>query len=139
LCLGGEFAVRVGIEDVANLGGEATESEWFLQERDVALEHARAENGVVGIPGNKKNFQMRHLLFQLDGKLAAVHLRHHNVANQQIDSAAMGFGDANGVGAILCFEHRVSRAFQEIADERADTLFVFDEKNRFRTRSRRRR
>ena len=139
MCLGGELAVCVGIEDVANFRGEAAESEWLLQECNVSLEYAGAEDGVVGIPGDKQNFQMRHLLFQLDGKLAAVHFGHDNVANQEIDSAAMGFGDADGFGAILCFEHRVPRAFQEVADERADALFVFDEKNRFRARSRRRR
>ncbi len=76
------------------LRSSASGRERLLQEGDAGVEHAVVHDGVVGVAGHVEHLASPAAAARALGELAAAHLRHHHVGQQQVDAAACCRADA---------------------------------------------
>ena len=123
----------LAFQDFADFVGEILQVEWLLEERDAAFQDAVAKNAVVGVAGNVENFQLRARDGKARDEFASAEARHDDVGDENVNRSSMGGGDFERLDSVGSIEDTVAGFSQVIANEFADTLFVFDEENRLGT------
>ena len=99
----------------------------------MAADRLRSVNGfwmkftpddIAGIPGHEEHLHVRPSASQHIVELPPVHLRHHDVGEEQVDMVAIRFRD--GTTAIRIFRrgHAIAKAFEHPAGEGPHFLVV---------------
>src|SRR5215470_159756 len=70
---------NLAAQDFAHLAGENLQRERLLQEGGSRLEYAMVNDGIFGIPGEVKHFDLRAAGRNALGEFASTHSRHHDI------------------------------------------------------------
>ena len=84
---------------------------------------------VVGVARHVEHAHVGAKIDEARRELAAAHLRHDDVAEQQVNVAGDAGGDRECVLAVVGVDDLVATAAQHVADQRADLDLVLDDED----------
>src|SRR5947207_2379575 len=94
-----------------------------------ALEQSAPQNLVVRVAGDEEHFDVGTAGRKTFRQLTSAELRHHDVAQEKIDDAAVVGGHAHGVLAVDRLEHGIALRLEHTPRETAHAVLVLDEEN----------
>src|ERR1700722_5365653 len=124
-------AARAAVENVAYLANQDFLGEGLVEQERAFFEHAVSRDEAVGIAGNVENFEFWLFAEQAIGQRAAVHSRHDDICDEEIDRTAMKFRDAECFFTARSRDNLESVIGEKRLRELAESVGVFDEQNGF--------
>ena len=96
-------------------------------------------NGLAGVTRHEQHLEIPALGGKLQRKLAAIHARHHDVGQQQINAFEEVLGKLNGFAGVCGGQDGVAPRFQDSGRELPDLGLIFDEQHGLGSDGKRRR
>src|SRR2546428_10676362 len=112
------------VQHLAYLAPRPVGREGILAEGGPRVEHAVLRDRFVGVPGHVQHPRVRTQRRQPVRELAAAHLGHHHVGEQQVDGALVALGQGQRLRAARGHEHAIARQLQHLARQRPDQRLV---------------
>src|SRR5580765_5997213 len=113
-------SIRPDAQYLPHFAGEILEGKGLLQERGTGAEHSLVEDRVFGVSGEIEHSKIRAYLQQPFRQFSATHAWHDHVRDQDIDSVAMGFRDAQAAFAIFRFQDFIATSRESLSYQFAD-------------------
>src|SRR5260370_14168206 len=108
---------------------QSGKTEWFLEQVDAGIERAIVTNGIFGVTRHVEYPDTWEQLGDVGGQFAAIHPRHNDIGEQEIDGSPVAVHDLQSSGAVFGFEDLVALRFQILAGETAGIGFIFHEED----------
>src|SRR5579872_4617219 len=112
-----------------HLGNELLERERLGQKIELAVGGKMLLKSIFGIAGHEDDLEARIARTQFTQKCRAVHLRHHDVRDDEIDLGIGFFQDVNRFDAVTGLQHRIAARSQTARIERTQTLLVLHQED----------
>src|ERR1700757_1579613 len=124
---GGGFSV----EDLADFLREVFQVERLLKEGDAAFQDAMAEDAVVGVAGDIKNFDFGPRSCDSSDEFATAEPWHHHIGDEDVNRSSVGGGEFERPNTVGGFEDVVAGFSEVIANQLTDTFLVLHKQDGF--------
>src|SRR5579884_3090370 len=118
---------RLAAHYVFHLAGELFEAEGFGEEVDVAIGVEALAERILGVAGDEDHLHVGVTFAHLAHETGAVHARHHDVGDQQVDLVGVRLDQLQGLLATLRLDDGVALVAQGAGAEDADRVLVLDQ------------
>src|SRR5215204_929844 len=127
------------VERPSHQPAQLRQAEWFRKIRIGFSPPEIVSAHFAQVPAGKNDFQRRPRVPQPLCQLEPVHpAGHHNVGNQKVDRRSVLAPDVDRTRSTLSLEQTIAETFEQLEDECAYAILVFDDENRlFTARDRR--
>ena len=122
---------RFSIEDLSDFLREVFQVERLLKEGDASFQDAMAEDAIVGVARDIKNFDFGPCGGDSSDEFAPTEPRHHYIGDENVNRSSVDGGGFERLDAVGCFENTITGFAEIVANQLTDTFLVLHEQDGF--------
>ena len=108
---------------------ELIRRKWLFQKRRIVREEFGVLERGIDVAGHEEELNPRTLRSNPFLQLQAIHPRHHNLGEHQVNGAGVAFRDLKSFRTVLCGQNGVPQSFQTLAHQFAESRFILRNQN----------